>query len=143
MATQHARFFFGSGLPPRAIPRTGVHLAEATWGTNAVLGSRITKTYCAALRAHGLQAFFATDASVQPGQLQDLMLHETAVSWLRRRLARTLPRSPWEETSEEYGARLKACAAYINEHHDVDNLCRGLPARLHGLNALEGDRLGH
>ena len=96
---------------------------------------RITKTYRAALRAHGLQAFFATDASVQPGQLQELMLHETVVSWLRRRLAKTLRRSPWEETSEEYGARLNACAAYINEHHDVDNLCRGLPARLHELKA--------
>ena len=102
---------------------------------------RITKTYRAALRAHGLHAFFATDASVQPGQLQELMMHETAVSWLRRRLAKTLPRRPWEETSEEYGARLKACAAYINEHHDVDNLCRGLPARLNELKALEGDRL--
>ena len=68
---------------------------------------------------------------------------ETAVSWLRRRLTKTLPRRPWEETSEEYGARLKACAAYINEHHDVDNLCRGLPARLNELKALEGDRLGH
>ena len=42
---------------------------------------------------------------------------------------------------EEYGTRLKACAAYINERHSVDNLCRRLPARLHELNGLEGDRL--
>ena len=52
-------------------------------------------------------------------------------------------RRPWEETPEEYGSRLKACAAYINEHHNVDKLCRGLPARLHELNRLKGDRLGH
>ena len=104
---------------------------------------RITRTYSAALRAHGLQAFLAADASIKPGQLQELMLHETAVSWIRDRLRRTLPRRPWEETPEEYGSRLKACAAYINEHHNVDKLCRGLPARLHELNRLKGDRLGH
>ena len=71
------------------------------------------------------------------------MLHETAVSWMRNRLTKTLPRRPWEETPEEYGTRLKTCAAYINEHHNVDQLCRGFPARLHELNGLEGDRLGH
>ena len=76
-------------------------------------------------------------------ELHRVALHETAVSWLRRRLVEPLPRSPWEETSEEYGARLKACAADINEHHNVNNLCRGLPARLNDLKALEGDRLGH
>jgi len=104
---------------------------------------RITSSYRAALRTHGLQASFATNASIQRGQLQELLLHETAVSWMRKRLTKTLPRKPWEETSEEYGTRLKACAAYINERHNVDNLCRRLPARLHELNGLEGDRLGH
>ena len=62
---------------------------------------------------------------------------------MRKRLTKTLPRKPWEVTSEEYGTRLKACAAYINELHNVDNLCRRLPARLHELNGLEGDRLAH
>ena len=71
------------------------------------------------------------------------MLHETAVSWVRDRLTKTLPCRPWEETSEEYGARLKACAAHIIEQHNVANLCRGLPARLTELKGLEGDRLGH
>ena len=80
----------------------------------------ITETYRAALRTHGLQAFFATDASVQPGQLQELMLHETAVAWMRGRLAKTMPKKPWEETPEQYCTRLKACAAHINANHDVD-----------------------
>ena len=43
---------------------------------------RITTKYKAALQANGLQAFFNTDASIQPGKLQEVMLHETAVSWL-------------------------------------------------------------
>ena len=34
-------------------------------------------------------ATLGNDASVQPGCLQELMLHETAVSWIRVRLART------------------------------------------------------
>ena len=46
----------------------------------------ITTKYKAALQANGLQAFFSTDASIQPGKLQEVMLHETAVSWLRVRL---------------------------------------------------------
>ena len=71
------------------------------------------------------------------------MLHETAVSWMRKRLTKTLPPKPREETPQEYGTRLKACAAYINERHNVDHLCRRLPARLHELNGLGGDRLGH
>lgn len=104
---------------------------------------RITETYRKALRTHGLQAFFATDASAQPGQLQELMLHETAVSWMRDRLAKTMPRTPWQETPEQYGARLKVCAAHINANHDVDQLCRDLPKRLRELDDAEGDRLGH
>ena len=72
-----------------------------------------------------------------------VFLVSSRASWLRCRLTKTLPRRLWEEMSEEYGARLKASAAYINEHHDVDNLCRGLPARPNGLKALEGDRLAH
>ena len=103
----------------------------------------ITDSYRAALRAHGLQAFFPTDASVQPGQLQELMLHETAVSWMRVRLTKTLPNRCWEETPEQYRTRLKACAAHINAHHDVDQLCSDLPKRLRELDDLEGDRLGH
>ena len=48
-----------------------------------------------------------------------------------------------EKRAEEYGTRLKACATHINEHHDVYNLCRELPARLNELSGLEGDRLAH
>ena len=40
----------------------------------------ITPQYRAALHRHGLRAFFGCDASVQPGQLQEVMLHETAVA---------------------------------------------------------------
>ena len=59
------------------------------------------------------------DDDGQPGQLQEMMLHETAVAWMRLRLSKTKPREPWTETREQYGTRLKEIAAYINAEYDV------------------------
>ena len=78
--------------------------------TGATATGIITDGYKAALREHGLKAFFGNDASIQPGQLQEVMLHETAVAWMRLRLSKTLPKKPWKGSPEEYRARLKLCA---------------------------------
>jgi hypothetical protein len=102
---------------------------------------KITYGYQTALRRCGLTAFFKHDASRQPGKLQEVMLHETAVAWMRHRLSKTLPKQAWTETVEQYGSRLKRCAAYINEHYDVEALCNALPARLRMLVDSEGDRI--
>ena len=102
---------------------------------------KITDGYSRALKAYNLKAFFPEDASVQPGALQELMLHETAVAWIRARLTQTVPKKAWEESVDSYGARLKACVAFINSHHDVSGLCRGLPQRLEALKQRRGDRL--
>ena len=101
----------------------------------------MTVEYRAALKRNRLRAFFATNASVQPGQLQEVMLHETAVSWMRARLTKTAPKKSWGETLEAYRSRLKDCAAHINDHHDVSGLCQELPSRLLELHLLKGDRL--
>ena len=101
----------------------------------------MTVEYRAALKRNRLRAFFATNASVQPGQLQEVMLHETAVSWMRARLTKTAPKKSWAETLEAYRSRLKDCAAHINDHHDVSGLCHELPSRLVELDRLKGDRL--
>ena len=69
------------------------------------------------------------------------MLHETAVSWMREKLTKTLPTKCWEETVEAYRARLKACAAQINGAYDVEGLCRELPSRVADLDRRKGDRL--
>ena len=103
----------------------------------------ITEGYRQALRDNGLRAFFSREASLQPGQLQEVLLHETAVSWLRDRLSKTLPHKAWEETVDQYRARLKHCASYINKHFDVDALCHALPDRLEELRRRQGDRLTH
>ena len=78
---------------------------------------------------------------MQPGKLQEVMLHKTAVAWMRRRLSQTKPAWPWVETLDSYRSRLKECAAYINSKHDVDALCMALPGRLSLLEESWGDRI--
>ena len=95
-----------------------------------------------ALREHGLTAFMGEDGSQQPGDLKDLMLHETAVAWLTHRLRVTTPAQSWKETAEDFGARLRAAADWVNTHHDVEGLQRELPARLVELRNREGGRIG-
>ena len=50
--------------------------------------------------------------------MADLLLHETAVSWLRAGLTATLPRSPETETAEDYYARLQEVCADANRRHN-------------------------
>ena len=71
------------------------------------------------------------------------MLHETAVSWLRVRLARSVPKKAWEESRAGFTSRLKAACREINEELNVDGLCRKLPERIQGLVDAKGDRLPH
>ena len=93
--------------------------------------------------AHSLRAFYGESAAVQPGNLKDAMLHETAVSWVRLRDSRTQPRHLWKETVAEYGARLAKMAQYINAKHNVEGLCRELPERLRKVVESKGDRLSY
>ena len=103
---------------------------------------KITHEFASALRKHGLKAFHGKDAECQPGRSGDLWLHETTVSWIRERMKRSQPVEPWRESEEELGKRLKAAAAYCNDHHDVDGLCREFPQRMHDLvYEAKGDKL--
>ena len=103
---------------------------------------KITCEFAAALRKHGLKAFHGKDAECQPGRSGDLWLHETTVSWIRERMKRSQPVEPWHESEEELGKRLKAAAAYCNDFHDVDGLCREFPQRMHSLVfETKGDKL--
>ena len=101
----------------------------------------ITTEYKEALADHGLQAFMGDDASRQPGSMQDFLLHETSVSWLRHRLAQSTPKKCWAETRLEYGRRLKRCCDQVNKDLDVEGLSKHLPKRLKLLKDKLGDRL--
>ena len=101
----------------------------------------ITLQYRTALAASGLRAFQGNVAAVQPGKLSDLMLHETAVAWIRKKERTTLPARPWEETPAQLGTRLKRIASEINAEHDVSGLCNELPARVEQLRLHHGCKL--
>jgi hypothetical protein len=101
----------------------------------------ITAEYKQALADNDLQAFMGDNAVIQPGSMQDVLLHETAVSWLRHRLAQSTPKKCWLETRVEYGRRLKRCCEAVNKDLDVEGLSQGLPKRLRLLKDSEGDRL--
>ena len=102
----------------------------------------ILPRYDGALRAAGLRSFFGADATAQAPDMGDLLLHETAVSWVRNRLRRMRPqRVPWEETVAQWAKRMSGAVAYANAHHKVDDLCRAFPARLDKCVAVAGGRL--
>ena len=103
---------------------------------------RITVAYKEALKANRFKAALGDDASVQPGKLQELMIHETAVAWIRAGLARTVPARAWEESREAYGTRLKRVCEDINSDNDVEGLCRKFLARIEALVEKGGHRLG-
>ena len=102
---------------------------------------RITAEYRGALAQNGLKAIMGENAVMQPGSLQDVLLHETAVSWLRHRLSRSTPAKCWQESREEYGRRLKRCCEEVNKECDVESLCKGLRKRMKLLQDRDGDRL--
>ena len=49
-----------------------------------------------------------------------------------------MPKASWEESREDYVARLKQVVESINNHHDVDALCPSFPTRLQPLIANKG-----
>ena len=109
------------------------------WGT-------ITGDYESACREHGFKPWAGTNSKrgprAQPPDLADVLLHETAVSWLRSQEEQTRPAKPWEESPCELEERLQLAVRWVNQKYDVRGLCRGLPDRLHTLaNVTRGDRL--
>ena len=106
-------------------------------GTTSV----ITDEWKAGLRSVGLKPFMGDNAQVQSGQMGDVLLHETSVSWIRAKLVQNSPARPWEETREQFKSRMQEVCRQINAEFDVEGLCRKLPKRLQQLKDREGDRL--
>ena len=113
---------------------------DSFWATNS---GKITAGFKAALQANDLKTYYKDDAGHQPGQLQEVMLHETAVSWIRHREAMCRATKPWEETVEEFTTRMKGIVRQINESLDVDGLCRSFKQRVQKVVERGGDRIRH
>ena len=102
---------------------------------------KITPEYKAALEKAGLKPFQGENAKAQSGTFGDLLLHETAMAWLRKLLERSEPAEAWKETREEFYARLKEQCQHVNKEYDVEGLCKEFPERLKLLQEKKGDRL--
>ena len=118
------RAALGARFRGESLPRT-VLVDRSVGFYNAGTGG-ITREFKAALADHGLKAFMGDDASQQPGRLWEMMLRETAVSWIRRGLTWSLPPRPWEESPIGYARRLRAVVRDINTHYNVEGLCMGI-----------------
>ena len=53
-------------------------------------------------------------------------------------LRKSVPKASWEQAREDYAARLTQVMEGLNNHHDVDALCRSFPTRLRKIIANEG-----
>ena len=103
----------------------------------------ITRKFKAALEEMELKAYSGDSPAAHPGNMQDVLLHETAVSWIRYRETRCRPQAPWRETPADLGSRLRRICQEINDKLDVEGLCKGWPKRVQEVVDAEGDRIKH
>ena len=68
-------------------------------------------------------------------------MHEGAVSWIRVRETQTRPVTPWKETVEELGTRLRSICQDIKDNCDVEGLCRKFHKRIQDVADAKGDRI--
>ena len=106
----------------------------------------ITGDYESACREHGFKLWAGSNSKygphAQPPDVADVVLHETAISWLRSEEAESRQVAPWNETPEELEKRLQQAVARINKDFDVRGLCMEFPDRLYHLSKKTyGDRL--
>ena len=100
------------------------------------------RAYSVAAKAAGFKLFWGDDASQQSPDMPDLLLHETAVAWFRRKLSKQRPVcAPWEETVAQWTTRARQVVTLLNDNYRVDRLCQQFPQRLRACKDSEGERL--
>ena len=103
----------------------------------------IVNSYNKALEKHGLRAFAGTNASWQPPDLADLLLHETVAGWVRKYF-RDHP-IKWcndqDKNYDQFVSRLKKCEKFINKRNDLKGLSLSFPRRVKQLRMEKGRRL--
>ena len=89
----------------------------------------------------GFRPFAGHFAAEQPPDIPDVLLHETAISWVKSREGKTKPPKAWEETREAFTARMRGIVQEVNASCDVEGLCYGFLKRLGELVERKGARL--
>ena len=83
------------------------------------------------------------NASGQPADIPDVLLHETAVGWIRK----YVKKHPFRRAAdlgrnvERVKSLMGECIRHIHKEHDVHGLSSAWPRRLEELVAAEGERL--
>lgn len=105
----------------------------------------INPEYLGALGEQGLTPWAGDHSKWQPPDLPDILLHETAVAWIRKFLKQHPVRlvQSVEENVNRVRTVLEEACEHINTHYEVDDLCNSLPDRLKALVASGGERQKH
>ena len=105
----------------------------------------IVAAYKGALSQNKFIAFVGDEAKWQPPDLPDVLLHETAVAWVRgffkRRPFKVKKKVKYNFTL--FAKMLRRCELHINKNYDVTGLCKAFPRRIQALIKAKGDRLRH
>ena len=130
-------------LGARAVLPT-VLMSDRGTGMYAPSG-HVTRAYDCAAHRCGFKLFWGADAKQQAPDMPDLLLHETAVSWLRGVLRKTKPVvPPWRESPAQWSRRMMDAVAVVNDGtKDVDGLCMQFVDRLEECLAKRGARLSY
>ena len=92
-----------------------------------------------------MRPFAGDTAADQPPDCPDVLLHETAVGWIRKYFKKhPITRAGDLNQDVERTKMLMAqCLQHINASYEVGNLCASWPKRLQDLVDKEGERLKH
>ena len=126
-----------------ALPRVVVTDRGPGFYLTGCRNGQIVPKYHEALRGAGFRPFAGEDAAHQPPDCPDLLLHETAVGWIRKYFKKYPFRraAGLEENVRRMKTCMAACVEHINRAYNVEELSSAWPRRLQELVAAEGERL--
>ena len=104
----------------------------------------VVAAYDCAVRECGFKLFWGPDAKRESPDMPDLLLHETAVSWLRGVLRRTKPDAvPWLETPAPWSRRMMKALDECNRASDAEGPRMQFTERVEECLAEGGARLSY
>ena len=102
----------------------------------------ITKAYRTALEKHNFRPFAGNDASHQPADIADILLHESVAAGIRKYFKGHPIK--WTEDQDKnlklFAEKLKSCEKHINKNHNLKSLSLSFPNRVKKLVKEKGRR---
>ena len=93
---------------------------------------------------NGVQRY-GEDASGQPADIPEVLLHETVAGWIRTYFKKHPCRLSQDVASNELAMKaiMRDCVSHIRAEYDLAGLCGGFRRRLQDLVDAKGDSLSH